>query len=318
MPDQGTLPPVAHPEAEARMAAALGAAMTETAEAVSDRLSDLIPSVAEPEGRVLDAMRYSALAGGKRLRPFLVVQSAGLFKVSPSAALTVGAALEMVHTYSLVHDDLPAMDDDDLRRGRPTCHKEYDEATAILAGDGLLTKAFEVLACPSAHCDPAVRCELVRELALAAGGHGMVGGQMVDLMAERGLGDVTLDVPEITRMHQMKTGRLIGFACVAGPIMGKAPARMRACLGAYARDLGLAFQIADDVLDETGSAQDLGKTPGKDAAAGKSTFVSLLGLEGARERAKLLSDQAIAHLDGFGQEADLLRAVARYVVERKN
>ncbi len=314
MPDQGTMSNAARPETYAPLAAA----MAETAEAVSARLSELIPPVAEPEGRVLDAMRYSALAGGKRLRPFLVVQSAALFNVSPSAALTVAAALEMVHTYSLVHDDLPAMDDDDLRRGRPTCHRQFDDATAILAGDGLLTRAFEVLAGSASHSDPAVRCELVWELANAAGGHGMVGGQMIDLMAERGIGAVDLDVPAITRMHQMKTGRLIAFACVAGPIMGKAPARMRACLNAYARDLGLAFQIADDVLDETGSAQDLGKTPGKDAAAGKTTFVSLLGLEGARERARLLSDQAVAHLEVFGQEADLLRAVARYVVERKN
>jgi len=315
MPDQGTMTNAARPDSSDPYAL-LAEAMAETADAVSARLSDLIPTVDEPESRVLDAMRYSALAGGKRLRPFLVCRSAALFHVSNSAALTVAAALEMVHTYSLVHDDLPAMDDDDLRRGRPTCHKAFDEATAILAGDGLLTKAFEVLAGPAAHSDPAVRCELVWELAKAAGGHGMVGGQMIDLMAERDIGTVDLDVPAITRMHQMKTGRLISFGCVAGAIMGKAPARIRAALAAYARDLGLAFQIADDVLDETGSAEELGKTPGKDAASGKTTFVTLLGLEGARERAGLLSDQAVAHLEVFGQEADLLRAVARYVVER--
>ncbi|WP_184432901.1 polyprenyl synthetase family protein [Roseospira goensis] len=290
--------------------------MAETSEAVGTRLSELLPPPDAPEARVLEAMRYAAMGGGKRLRPFLVVRSAALFNVSPSAALTVAAALEMVHTYSLVHDDLPAMDDDDLRRGRPTCHRQFDEATAILAGDALLTRAFEILADPASHADPAVRCELVRELAEAAGARGMVGGQMVDLMVERGIGDLSMDVAAITRMHQLKTGRLISFACLAGPIMGKAPARMRACLQAYARDLGLAFQIADDVLDETGSAQDLGKTPGKDAAAGKTTFVTLLGLDGARERARLLSDQAVGHLEVFGPEADLLRAVARYVVER--
>jgi len=312
MPAPGTLKEVAND----RPGPALNAAMAETSEAVSARLSELLPEVDAPEGRVAAAMRYSALAGGKRLRPFLVVRSAALFNVSPQAALTVAAALEMIHTYSLVHDDLPAMDDDDLRRGRPTCHKQFDEATAILAGDGLLTRAFEVLADPASHADPSVRCELVRELAEAAGSRGMVGGQMVDLMAERGIGAPETDVAGITRMHQMKTGRLILFAGIAGPIMGKASSRMRACLHAYARDLGLAFQIADDVLDETGSAQDLGKTPGKDAAAGKSTFVTLLGLEEARSRARLLSDQAVAHLDAFGPEADLLRAVARFVVER--
>jgi len=316
MPDHGTLTEVAKPAPGAGLTEELKAAMAETSEAVGERLSDLLPEAEDPEGRVMSAMRYAAMAGGKRLRPFLVMRSAALFHVSASAALTVAAALEMVHTYSLVHDDLPAMDDDDLRRGRPTCHRQFDEATAILAGDALLTRAFEILADPASHTDPAVRCALVCELAEAAGARGMVGGQMVDLMSERGIGNVDLDVPAITRMHQMKTGRLIGFACVAGPIMGKAPARMRACLQAFARDLGLAFQIADDVLDETGSAQDLGKTPGKDAAAGKTTFVSLLGLDGARERARLLSSQAIAHLDVFGPEADLLRAVAHYVVER--
>jgi len=311
MPDTGTVS-----ETKTRSAIDLAAAMAETSEAVTSRLSELMPATDTGESRVIEAMRYSALAGGKRLRPFLVVHSAALFHVSPSAALTVAAALEMIHTYSLVHDDLPAMDDDDLRRGRPTCHKQFDEATAILAGDGLLTRAFEVVADPASHADPSVRCELVRELAEASGARGMVGGQMVDLMVERGLGDPSMDLAAITRMHQMKTGRLIIFACLAGPIMGKAPAKMRASLNAYGRDLGLAFQIADDVLDETGCAQDLGKTPGKDAASGKTTFVTLLGLDGALERARLLSDQAVSHLDVFGPEADLLRAVARYVVER--
>ncbi|WP_425500634.1 polyprenyl synthetase family protein [Roseospira navarrensis] len=311
MPDSGTAS-----EPQTTPATDLVAAMAETSAAVGERLSELLPAPDTAERRVIEAMRYSALAGGKRLRPFLLTRSAALFHVSPRAALTVAAALEMIHTYSLVHDDLPAMDDDDLRRGRPTCHRQFDEATAILAGDGLLTRAFEVVADPASHTDPSVRCELVRELAEAAGARGMVGGQMIDLMVERGIGAQPQDVAAITRMHQLKTGRLILFACIAGPIMGKASPKMRASLHAYGRDLGLAFQIADDVLDETGSAQDLGKTPGKDAAHGKTTFVTLLGLDGARDRARLLSDQAVGHLEVFGPEADMLRAVARYVVER--
>ncbi|MGB0696827.1 MAG: polyprenyl synthetase family protein [Rhodospirillaceae bacterium] len=288
------------------------------AEAVNAEIDRLIPATDAPEARLIEAMRYSSLEGGKRLRPFLVMQSAGLFNVSPTCALRVAAAIEMVHCYSLIHDDLPAMDDDDLRRGRPTCHKQFDDATAILAGDALLTRAFEVVASEDTHSDPAVRCELITELAEGAGAHGMVGGQMVDLAVERGLIETHRDVAAITRMHRMKTGRLFTFSCVAGPIMGKAPAAMRLALSNFSHDLGLAFQIWDDVLDVEGDAETLGKTPGKDEAAGKTTFVSLMGLDRAREQALLLADQAKRHLDPFEDEADLLRAVAQYMVERKS
>jgi farnesyl diphosphate synthase len=219
----------------------------------------------------------------------------------------------MVHAYSLIHDDLPAMDNSDLRRGRPTSHKEFDEATAILAGDGLLTMAFEVLAHPDTHGDPAVRCELVSALATAAGPAGMVGGQMIDLIAEKQV----LDIGAITRLQRMKTGALIAFSCEAGAILAKAPAELRTALRGYAHDLGLAFQIADDLLDVEGSAAETGKPVGADAAAGKATFVSILGVERARAQADLLVGQAVAHLDLFEQRAELLRQIARYVVSRR-
>jgi farnesyl diphosphate synthase len=259
-------------------------------------------------------MRYSALSPGKRLRPLLVLASSRLFGVAGRSALQVAAAIEMVHAYSLIHDDLPAMDNSDLRRGRPTCHKEFDDATAVLAGDGLLTMAFEVLSHPDTHGDPAVRCELVSALAIAAGGAGMVGGQMIDLLAEK-LPD--LDIGAITRLQRMKTGALIAFACEAGALLAKAPAEPRTALRGYAHDLGLAFQIADDLLDVEGSAEETGKPVGADAAAGKATFVSILGTERARAQAELLVDQAVAHLDLFGQRAELLRQVARFVVNRR-
>ncbi|EKV29609.1 Octaprenyl-diphosphate synthase [Caenispirillum salinarum AK4] len=292
--------------------------MADRAAAVEEELTRLLPVDDCPEVRLWQAMRYSCLNGGKRLRPFLVMTSAGLFNVSEKAALRVAAAVEMVHSYSLVHDDLPAMDDDDLRRGRPTCHVEFDEATAILAGDALLTRAFELLGDPGAHTDPAVRADLVTELAKAAGGRGMVGGQMVDLLAER---DESygrfMDVNAVTRMHQMKTGRLIGFSCLAGAILGKAAPSLRQALSSYAHDMGLAFQIVDDLLDVEGDAAEVGKTIGKDAAAGKQTFVSLLGVERARTQAEMLIQQAVAHLKPFDREADLLRDVAQFVLTRR-
>jgi len=265
------------------------------------------------EARVYDAMRYAALAPGKRLRPFLVLASAGLFGVARRCALQVAAAVEMVHAYSLVHDDLPAMDNSDLRRGRPTCHKEFDEATAVLAGDGLLTAAFEVLANPDTHGDPGVRCELVSALASAAGAAGMVGGQMIDLLAEHR----SLDIGTITRLQRMKTGALIAFSCEAGAILAKAPGEVRIALRGYAHDLGLAFQIADDLLDVEGSEAETGKPVGADAVAGKATFVSILGPERARGQAGLLIRQAVAHLDLFEQRAELLREVARFVIARR-
>jgi farnesyl diphosphate synthase len=288
-------------------ASAIAAQLTD---AVIERLLTVPPGL---ESRVYEAMRYSALAPGKRLRPLLVLAGARLFGVHQRSALQVAAAIEMVHAYSLIHDDLPAMDNSDLRRGRPTSHKEFDEATAILAGDGLLTMAFEVLAHPDTHGDPAVRCELVSALATAAGPAGMVGGQMIDLIAEKQV----LDIGAITRLQRMKTGALIAFSCEAGAVLAKAASELRIALRGYAHDLGLAFQIADDLLDVEGSAAETGKPVGADAAAGKATFVSILGVERARAQADLLVGQAVAHLDLFEQRAELLRQIARYVVSRR-
>lgn len=289
-------------------------ALAEAAALTDHALDKLIPVPPGLEARVFEAMRYAALAPGKRLRPFLVMASARLFGVAKSRALQVAAAIELVHAYSLVHDDLPAMDDSDLRRGRPTCHKAFDDATAILAGDGLLTLAFEVLAHHDTHGDATVRAELVLALAQAAGSQGMVGGQMIDLIAEE---RPDLDIGAITRLQRLKTGALIAFACEAGAILGKMPMELRLALRGYAHDLGLAFQIADDLLDVEGTADATGKPVGQDAAAGKATFVSILGVERARAQAQLLVSQAVAHLDLFEERADLLRDAARFVVERR-
>ena len=289
-------------------------ALAEAAALTDTLLDKLITAPDGLEARVFTAMRYAALGPGKRLRPFLALASAKLFAVATGRALQVAAAIEMVHAYSLVHDDLPAMDNSDLRRGRATCHKAFDDATAILAGDGLLTFAFEVLAHSDTHADPAVRCELVSSLAQAAGSHGMVGGQMIDLIAEK---QRDLDIGAITRLQRLKTGALIAFACEAGAILGKVPLELRHALRGYAHDLGLAFQIADDLLDVEGSADETGKPVGQDAAAGKATFVSILGRERARAQAKLLVSQAVAHLDLFEERADLLRQAAHFVVSRR-
>ena len=294
-------------------AASFSEALTQAAQLTDVVLDQLLVTPPGLEGRVYDAMRYSALAPGKRLRPFLVLASARMFGVAQRCALQVAAAVEMVHAYSLVHDDLPAMDDSDLRRGRPTCHKEFDEATAVLAGDGLLTAAFELLAEPDTHGDPAVRIELVSALASAAGAAGMVGGQMIDLIAEH----QDLDIGAITRLQRMKTGALIAFSCEAGAILAKAPYELRTALRGYAHDLGLAYQIADDLLDVEGSAVETGKPVGADAAAGKATFVSILGAPRARAQAELLVRQAVAHLDLFEQRAELLREAARFVITRR-
>jgi farnesyl diphosphate synthase len=288
-------------------------ALAHAASLTDSLLQRLLVVPPDLEARAYEAMRYAALGPGKRLRPFLVLAGARLFGIERQCALQAAAAVEMVHAYSLVHDDLPAMDDSDLRRGRPTCHKEFDEATAVLAGDGLLTAAFGVLAHPDTHADPAVRCELVAALAAAAGAAGMVGGQMIDLIAE----DRPLDIGAITRLQRMKTGALIAFSCESGAILAKAPAEPRAALRGYAHDLGLAFQIADDLLDVEGSAAETGKPVGADAAAGKATFVSILGVERARAQAELLIGQAVAHLDLFGGRAELLREAARFVISRR-
>ncbi|HQT63031.1 MAG: farnesyl-diphosphate synthase [Acidocella sp. 20-57-95] len=292
----------------------LAEAMTEAARLVEAQLDALLPVPEAAEARLIEAMRYACLNGGKRLRAFLVMETAKLFTVNVTCAARVAAAVEMLHAYSLVHDDLPAMDDDDLRRGQPSCHKKYDEATAILAGDALQTRAFEVLAEPDTHADPEARCELISAFALASGARGMVGGQMIDMLAE----GKQLSGPEITRLQALKTGRLIQFSAEAGAILGRAPQAQRHFIAAYGRELGGAFQIYDDVLDEAGAAEDIGKTVGKDAAQGKATMVSILGLDRARAQAEHLADQAAQHLESFGERAELLRLLARFTVTRKS
>ncbi|NCP11762.1 MAG: polyprenyl synthetase family protein [Sphingomonadales bacterium] len=286
--------------------------MDEVADAVDRHFDSLLAIPDDPRSRLIEAMRHAAMGGGKRLRPLLVVASCDLFHIDRDRALRVGTAIESIHVYSLVHDDLPCMDDDDLRRGKPTVHKAFDEATAVLAGDALHALAFEILTDDATHPDPHVRSELVAELARASGQSGMAGGQMMDLAA----GDGAFDLATITRLQQMKTGALIGFCVEAGAIMAKLPPEGRTPLRGYARDIGLAFQIADDILDVAGDEDRAGKALHKDAEAGKQTYVSLMGLDRAREQARALVDQAIAHLSGFGKEADLLRAIARFVVER--
>jgi farnesyl diphosphate synthase len=272
----------------------------------------LLAMPADSRAPLYEAMRYSSIGGGKRIRPLLVVAGCDLFKVDRDRALRVALAVECIHVYSLIHDDLPCMDDDDLRRGKPTLHRAFDECTAILAGDSLHALAFEVLADDATHEDPFVRSELVLELARAAGPAGMAGGQMIDLNAE----GLALDLAGVTRLQQLKTGALIGWCLEAAAIMGRVPPEGRTALRGYARDIGLAFQIADDLLDHEGHEDKAGKRVGKDSAAGKETFVSLLGAERARMQARALVDQAIDHLRGFGEEADLLREVARFAVER--
>jgi len=262
--------------------------------------------------RLYEAMRHAAIGGGKRLRPMLTVAAARLFAIDTMRALRVGCAIEAIHVYSLIHDDLPCMDDADLRRGKPTVHKAFGQAEAVLAGDSLHALAFEILADPSTHDDPWVRCDLVLELARAAGPGGMAGGQMMDLVAE----GQPLDLPAITRLQQLKTGALIEYAIEAACIMAKLPTEARTPYRGYARNIGLAFQIADDLIDHSGDEAAAGKPTGKDANAGKATFVSLLGEERARQQAGLLVAQAIEHLSGHGEEADLLRAIARFAIER--
>jgi farnesyl diphosphate synthase len=266
------------------------------------------------EDTVIKAMRYSALAGGKRLRPFLTVASAHLFGVSREASLFCAAAIEFIHTYSLIHDDLPAMDNDPLRRGKPSCHVMFGEAAAILAGDALLTFAFQVLADERVHADPAVRCELIRVLATASGYRGMVGGQMMDLEAE----NKKLSIDEIIRLQRLKTGELFAMSCEAGAILGKGARAQRSALRGYAHDMGLAFQIADDLMDVEGTRSEAGKEVNKDKQAGKATLVSVLGTDRAREQARLLANQAIGHLEVFDKKADQLRALAEFVITRRN
>ena len=292
--------------------AVLEPALAEVGAEIDRAFEALLTVPADARGRLYEAMRYAAIGGGKRIRPVLVVAACDLFNVARERATRVALAVECVHVYSLIHDDLPCMDDDDLRRGKATVHRAFDESTAILAGDSLHALAFELLADEATHEDPFVRSELVCELARAAGPAGMAGGQMMDLMAA----ETKLDLAAVTRLQQLKTGALIGWCLEAAAIMARVPAEGRTALRGYARDIGLAFQIADDLIDHEGMQEKAGKRVGKDEAAGKETFVSLLGPERARQQAATLLDQAVDHLRSYGEEADLLRAVARFAVER--
>jgi len=292
--------------------ALLDDALEEIAREIDAAFDELLPVPEDARSRLLEAMRYAAIGGGKRLRPLLLTATAAMYGVDRDVALRAAIAIEAIHVYSLIHDDLPCMDDDDMRRGKPTVHRAFDEATAVLAGDSLLALAFEILADPATSADPFVRVDLIRTLGQASGFQGMAGGQMMDLAAETS----TFDLPTVTRLQQLKTGALLAAAVEMGAILGHVPPEGRVHLHGYARDIGLAFQIADDLIDHEGNAEAAGKAVGKDAAAGKQTFVSLLGAERARAQAQILVDQAIAHLVHHGREADLLRETARYIIER--
>ena len=290
----------------------LSEVMAEVAADIDRRFDELLAVPDDARAELYKAMRHAAIDGGKRLRPLLVHATSRLFAVDPECSGRVGTAIEAIHVYSLIHDDLPAMDNDDVRRGRPTVHKQWDEATAVLAGDSLHALAFEILGDPDTHPDPFVRAELVLDLARAAGPAGMAGGQMMDIVAET----TSFDLPTITRLQALKTGALIAASVEAGAILGRVPPEGRTGLRGYARDLGLAFQIVDDLLDVEGDEALMGKKLRKDEGAGKETFVSLLGIEQARTQSRMLVDQAIAHLHAYGREADLLREIARFVLQR--
>jgi farnesyl diphosphate synthase len=289
-------------------------ALAAAARAVDETLERALPKPQGLHARVHEAMRYATFAGGKRLRPFLVLSSARLFDADPVQAARVGAAIEILHTYSLVHDDLPCMDDDDLRRGRPTTHIAYDEMTAVLAGDALLTLAFEILAHPDTHASAEVRSALVLRLAEAAGANGMIGGQMMDMQAAQN----TFGADEVILLQRLKTGQLFEFSCEAGAILGQAPTEHRDRLRAFARDMGLVFQITDDLLDVTSTAEKTGKAVGKDTDQGKATLVSLLGVEGARAEAEKLARRAAATLAPYGNAAPELAELPHFLLDRES
>ena len=295
-----------------RLAEALEAESARVRGDVDDFFASLLAPPGDSRDRLYEAMRHAAIGGGKRLRPLLTVAAARLFAIERSRALRVGCAIEAIHVYSLIHDDLPCMDDADLRRGKATVHKAFGEAEAVLAGDSLHALAFEILAHQATHDDPWVRSDLVLELARAAGPAGMAGGQMMDLVAE----GRELDLTAITRLQQLKTGALIEYSVEAACIMVRLSHEARTPYRGYARNIGLAFQITDDLIDHSGDEAAAGKRTGKDAHAGKATFVSLLGPERARQQAEFLVSQAIEHLSDHGPEADLLRAIARFAIER--
>jgi len=296
----------------AETSSALLGALRQVSAEVDHQFDLLLEIPTDPREHLYQAMRHAAIGGGKRLRPLLTFATARLFGVDRNCTARVATAVECIHVYSLIHDDLPAMDDDDMRRGKPTVHRAFDEATAILAGDCLHALAFEILAHEATHADPFVRIELTGELARAAGPAGMAGGQMMDLEAEK----ASFDLPTVTRLQAMKTGALIACAVECGAILGRVPPEGRTGLRGYARDLGLAFQIADDILDAEGDEALAGKKLRKDGDRGKETFLTLLGLNRAREQARMLVDQAVSHLHAYGPEADLLRDIARYTLER--
>ncbi len=292
--------------------ALLDNALSQIASEVDAEFDQLLALPGDSRDPLYAAMRHAAIGGGKRLRPLLVTATASLFHVDRDVALRVGTAVEAIHVYSLIHDDLPCMDDDDMRRGKPTVHRAFSEATAVLAGDSLHALAFEILASSRTHTDPFIRSELIATLALASGPDGMAGGQMMDLEAEKS----AFDLPTITRLQALKTGALIAASVEMGAILGHIPPESRAHLRGYARDIGLAFQIADDILDVEGDPRLAGKALQKDAAAGKGTFVSLMGLDRAKQQAAMLVAQANEHIGSYGSEADLLRAIANYITER--
>lgn len=284
-----------------------------TGDRITRAMDSLLPVAQGPEERLLSAMRYAALGGGKRLRPFLMLEVGRLFDAEETAIVRVGCAVEFIHTYSLIHDDLPCMDDDDLRRGQPTVHKQFDEATAVLAGDALQTFAFEILADPATHSDPQMRCLLIAGLAKASGPQGMVAGQMIDMRSETVEGDQAA----VARMNRLKTGALISWSVEAGALLGSASGDARHALARYASDLGVLFQMVDDLIDAAGDPEEAGKAVAKDAAAGKVNLVSLLGVDGARQRVRLLAAQAQKHLAMFGPRAKVLSEAVDFILERR-